>query len=52
MTRDCIQCGKPTEVGFSYDMDLPTVPACNWKCFCTWEFIQINRQGKAARREP
>jgi hypothetical protein len=42
----------PTEVGFSYDIDLPTVPACDSACMYTWEFIQLNRQGKAARREP
>jgi len=39
----CLQCGKPTALRWSIDMDLPSLPFCCQNCATMWFILAANK---------
>ena len=47
--KPCVLCGTPTDRRYTYDMDLPSLPACNVGCFHA-AIMQALEKERAARK--
>ena len=43
--KPCVYCGLPTTARYSWDMDAPTIPACNATCL----FVALHDAGGKRR---